>query len=77
MAVYQLDRIARPLKYLLELTHDLNERGIHFSSIIEQINTSTSTKRFFFSITGALAKIERELITERTREGLKVALAHG
>ena len=77
MVVYKLDRMARSLKHLLELTHDLNERGIHFRSINEQINTSTSTGRFFFSIMGALAEMERELIVERTREGLKAARVRG
>ena len=77
LVVWKLDRIARSLKHLLEIVAQLEERGIEFKSIQEQINTTTSHGRFFFNVMGALAQMERELIIERTQAGLAAARARG
>ena len=77
LVVWKLDRIARSLKHLLEIVAQLEERGIEFKSIQEQINTTTSHGRFFFNVMGALAQMERELIVERTQAGLAAARARG
>jgi DNA invertase Pin-like site-specific DNA recombinase len=77
LVVWKLDRIARSLKHLLEIVAQLEESGIEFKSIQEQINTTTSHGRFFFNVMGALAQMERELIIERTQAGLAAARARG
>ena len=77
LVVWKLDRVARSLKHLLEIVGQLEERGIEFKSIQEQINTTTSHGRFFFNVMGALAQMERELIVERTQAGLAAARARG
>jgi DNA invertase Pin-like site-specific DNA recombinase len=55
----------------------LNERGVGFRSLNEQIDTTTSSGKLIFHIFGALAEFERNLIRERTRAGLAAARARG
>jgi DNA invertase Pin-like site-specific DNA recombinase len=55
----------------------LQERGIHFRSRQEQINTATSGGKLIFYVFGALAEFERDLIRERTQAGLAAARARG
>ncbi|EBA5229694.1 recombinase family protein [Salmonella enterica] len=50
---------------------------MEFCSLTDSIDTSTSMRRFFFHVMGALAEMERELIVERTRAGLEAARAQG
>ncbi len=52
-------------------------RGVRFRSLTEALDTSTSGGRLVFSVFGAIAQFERELITERTRAGLAAAKAQG
>lgn len=71
IVVYKLDRLGRSLKHLLQLTEEFNNKGVSFISISEGFDTSTPMGRFGVSIMGALAQMERELISERTRQKLK------
>lgn len=73
LIVWKLDRLGRSLKHLI----DLNERGIHFKSLQESIDTSTSGGKLVFHVFGALAKFERGIIKERTKAGLSAAKARG
>ncbi len=77
LVVWRLDRLGRSLKKLIEFTNDLNDREIGFKSVIESIDTTTSTGKFYFHITGAFAELERNLIRERTMAGLEAARARG
>ncbi len=77
LVVWRLDRLGRSLKKLIEFTNELNERKIGFKSIVESIDTTTTTGRFFFHVTGAFAELERNLIRERTKAGLDAARARG
>jgi DNA invertase Pin-like site-specific DNA recombinase len=77
LVVWRLDRLGRSLTNLIELMAVLDERGIGFRSLSEQIDTTTSGGKLVFHIFGALAEFERELIRERTRAGLAVARARG
>lgn len=77
LVVWKLDRLARSLKDLVEIVHDLNSRQIGFRSITESIDTTSSGGRLVFHIFGALAEFEHSLIRERTVAGLVAARARG
>ena len=59
------------------MVEDFEQRGIHFRSLTEAINTATPGGKLIFHIFGALAEFERGLIIERTREGMKAARERG
>jgi DNA invertase Pin-like site-specific DNA recombinase len=75
--VWRLDRLGRSLKNLIALVEELAEKNVGFRSLSESIDTTTANGRLFFSIMGALAEFERELIRERTMAGLAAARARG
>jgi len=77
LVVWRLDRLGRSLTQLISIVSGLNERGIGFRSLNEQIDTTTSSGKLIFHIFGALAEFERNLIRERTRAGLAAARARG
>lgn len=77
LVVWKLDRLGRSLKGLLDLIENLYKAEIQFKSITDGINTTTPMGRFFFNIIGSLAQMERELIIERTRAGIKAARDRG
>ena len=77
LVVWRLDRLARSLNHLISLVNDLDAKGIHFRSLNENIETSTSTGRLVFHIFAALGQFERELIVERTKAGLEAARKKG
>lgn len=77
LVVWKLDRLGRGLKQLISLIEDLERRGVHFKSLTDNIDTHTTAGRFFFHVMASLAEMERELIIERTRAGLKAAKAMG
>lgn len=77
LVVWKLDRLARSLKDLVEIVHDLNQRGAGFRSLTEAIDTTSSGGRLVFHIFGALAEFEHSLIRERTIAGLVAARARG
>jgi DNA invertase Pin-like site-specific DNA recombinase len=80
LAVWKLDRLGRDLRHLVNLVHELTERGIGFRVLTGQgasIDTTTPNGKLVFGIFAALAEFERELIVERTRAGLASARARG
>jgi DNA invertase Pin-like site-specific DNA recombinase len=77
LVVWRLDRLGRSLKHLISVVEDLNNKGIHFASITEQIDTTTSGGKLIFHIFGAIAEFERNIIRERTAAGLAAARARG
>jgi DNA invertase Pin-like site-specific DNA recombinase len=68
--VWRLDRLGRSLPHLITTMTDVEERGIGFKSLTENIDTTTSGGKLIFHIFGALAEFERNLIRERTQAGL-------
>ncbi|NKS61657.1 recombinase family protein [Rhodococcus hoagii] len=77
VVVWRLDRLGRNLPHLLQTITDLEERGVGFRSLTETIDTTTAGGKLIFSIFGALASFERDLIRERTSAGLAAARARG
>lgn len=74
LVVWRLDRLGRNIVDLVHFVEDLAERGIQFRSLTEAIDTSSPGGRQVFD---ALAQMERELISERTKPGLAAAAARG
>lgn len=68
--VYQLSRLTRSLKTLLEFIQLLNEKDIAFVSVKDKIDTSSPTGRMFLKLTGLLAEFEREQISERVKDSM-------
>jgi DNA invertase Pin-like site-specific DNA recombinase len=77
LVVWRLDRLGRSLGHLIETVRDLRERGVHFRSLQEQLDTATSGGKLIFHVFGALAEFERDLVRERTMAGLAAARARG
>lgn len=78
LIVTRLDRLARSTRDLLNILHDLGERGIGFRSIKDTwADTTTAHGRLMLTILGGLAEFERELIRARTGEGRKRAKDRG
>lgn len=77
LVVWRLDRLGRSLKHLIATITDLNDKGIGFKSLQENMDTTTSGGKLIFHIFGALAEFEREIIRERTNAGLQAARARG
>ena len=77
LVVWKLDRLARSLKDLVELIHELDDRGVGFRSLTEAIDTTNAGGKLVFHIFGALAEFEHSLIRERTLAGLAAARARG
>ena len=77
LVVWKLDRLGRSVKDLVTIVCDLEQRGVHFISLTDQIDTSTTAGRFFFHVMASLAQMERDLTIERTRAGLEAARLQG
>lgn len=77
LVVWKLDRLARSMRQLVETIEDLNERGVEFQSLTENIDTSSPGGKLIFGIFASLAEFERELIKERVSAGLAAARDRG
>jgi DNA invertase Pin-like site-specific DNA recombinase len=77
LVVWRLDRLGRSLRHLIDTITALDERGVGFKSLTENIDTTTSGEKLVFHIFGALAEFEREIIRERTQAGLQSARSRG
>ena len=77
LVVWRLDRLGRSLAHLIQTVTELQERGVYFKSLQEQLDTATSGGKLVFHVFGALAEFERDLIRERTMAGLAAARARG
>ena len=77
VVIESLSRLGRSTKDLIELTELFQSKGVHLVSLKESIDTSTSTGKLLFTLMSAIAQFERDVIADRTREGLKSARARG
>jgi site-specific DNA recombinase len=75
--VYKLDRMFRSTVDALETTKQFDKLNVSFHSIEETIDTKSAMGKFFFTLTAALAEMEREIIGERTRDVLQRKKANG
>lgn len=77
VVVWKLDRLGRSLKHLVDLLSHFKELGVDFVSLNDSIDTTTIQGRLIFNIFASFAEFERELISERTKAGLKAARERG
>lgn len=77
VAVWRFDRFARSVSHLLRALETFNALGIGFLSLSESIDTSTPVGKMVFTILGSVAELERSLIVERVKAGLRSAKARG
>jgi DNA invertase Pin-like site-specific DNA recombinase len=73
----KLDRIGRSVKHLMAIADDFAARGVDLQALDQPVDTTTAAGKLFFTILAAFAEFERNLISERTRDGLAVRTARG
>ncbi len=79
LVVWRLDRLGRNMQHLIKIVNDLNERGISFHSLQENItmDKASATGQLMFHLFAAFAEFERNLIQERSAAGRAAARARG
>jgi DNA invertase Pin-like site-specific DNA recombinase len=75
--VWRFDRFARSVQHLLAALEEFKALDVHFVSLTEAIDTSTPTGKMVFTVLGAVAELERSLIVERVKSGMKRAKREG
>lgn len=71
--VTKLDRLGRSLQHLISIMDEFKSKGVELVCSTQNIDTTTSQGRLMWQILGAFAEFEREIIRERTKEGLRSA----
>jgi DNA invertase Pin-like site-specific DNA recombinase len=74
---WRFDRFARSTSHLLRALEEFQSLGIDFVSLQEAIDTSTPAGKLVFTVLGAVAELERSIITERVRAGQRAAKRRG
>ncbi len=74
---YSFSRISRSIKDLIEIVEELEDHKVKFHSLSENVDTSTPMGRCFLNIIASLNQAEREILQERTKNGLRAAVARG
>jgi DNA invertase Pin-like site-specific DNA recombinase len=77
LVITKFDRLGRSLEHLINLSKELQGRGVDLIVLDHGIDTSTAVGRMFFQILGAIAEFEHALMSERTLDGLEAARARG
>ena len=77
VVVWKFDRFARSVSHLLRALETFSSLGIAFVSLSESLDTTTPAGKMVFTVLGAVAELERSLIVERVRAGLRNAVAKG
>lgn len=77
IVVTRLDRLGRSTVDILRTVQDLDNRGITIEALDTQLDTRTPAGRLVLSVLASMAEFERNIIVERTREGLAYARAQG
>ena len=74
---WKFDRFARSVSHLLKALETFRVLGIEFVSLTEQVDTATPMGKMIFTVLGSVAELERSLIVERVRAGMRNARAKG
>jgi DNA invertase Pin-like site-specific DNA recombinase len=77
IVIWKLDRLARSVLHLQTLAQTLKDRGIELRSLTDSIDTQSASGKLLFAVLGAIAEFERDVMLERTHEGLRKAKASG
>lgn len=79
VVVYNIDRIARSLKGLIEIAEQLHNKSVNLISLDQndKVDTTTPMGKAFFQIAGVFAELERSMINARTKAGIEKAKADG
>jgi DNA invertase Pin-like site-specific DNA recombinase len=77
LVIDSFSRLSRSTKDLLSLVDRLTDMGVHLVSLKENLDTTTATGKLMLTMLSALSQFERDLIAERTVDGLKAARARG
>lgn len=77
VVIESLSRLGRSTNNLAELMETFNTKNIRLVSLKETIDTTTPTGKLLYTILSSLAQFERDILVERTNEGLKAARARG
>ncbi len=77
LVVVRLDRLARSVSHLLDVIDQLESQGAHFRSLSDPVDTTSPQGMFTLQVLGAVAQLERALNSERTKAGIKAAMARG
>ncbi len=77
LVIWKLDRLGRSLSHLLSIVEDLKHKGVDFASVQDGFDTSSASGKMVFSVIGAMAEYERNLMRERTMAGLAAARSRG
>lgn len=77
LVIDSFSRLSRSTKSLLDMVEKLNEMGVNLVSVKEQLDTTTATGKLMLTMLSALSQFERDLLAERTKDGLKAARARG
>ena len=77
VCVWKLDRWGRSTTEIILEIQELYDKGVSFVSLQDNIDVSTSSGKFFVTVLAAFAELERDLISERTKEGLRRAVRNG
>ena len=75
--VWRFDRFARSTKHLVNALYEFRNLGIDFISYQENIDTSSPLGEAIFTIISAMSKLERDIIAERVKGGLRKAKENG
>ena len=77
LLVYKIDRFSRNLKDLISILDDLKKNDINFTSVTEQIDTTTAMGEAFFQIIGVFAQLERGMVKERVELAFDKKISSG
>lgn len=77
LVVDSFSRLSRSTKDLLDMVEKLNKMGVYLVSLKENLDTTTATGKMMLTMLSALSQFERDIIAERTVDGLKAARARG
>lgn len=77
LVVSEFSRLSRSTKDLIDIVERLNKMGVEIVSLKEQFDTTTATGKLMLTMISALCQFERDILAERTMEGLRAARARG